>query len=224
MAERAHIDEATLLWAAAVVGRVDPVAAANGVDVDALVRVVTAADDAPDPLSTAAGVLFNLITSRPFPSSNAAIGWLAATELLARVGCRVVVSSETVVSLCDAVRDGCRTEDQVAASLRSWMVVAGTACPVCGRRVYANASGARRTSMPGSARFELTARCAFEHRVHDKLGRAIARPFEPSPESRQPVLARGACGSLLIAGPDGAGVGGQPVFVRPDDAPRRRGD
>src|SRR5690606_7765440 len=77
------------------------------------------------------------------------------------------------------------------------------ACPACGRRVYARDHLARRSVAPAGARFELTARCSYEHGSHDRAGRPIApRPTRPV-ERSEPILARGDCGSFLVAGTSG---------------------
>ena len=50
----------------------------------------------------------------------------------------------------------------------------------------------------GTSHAELTARCAFEHRAHDRHGAARATASSPSPIAPA-VLARGDCGSVALA-------------------------
>jgi hypothetical protein len=198
------MDESTLVWAAALVNDVDPAEVLAQTDVAALAAIVARADEASEPVDVAAWLLVGVVQGRPFPTGNAAVGWLAALDVLAVATCRVTVDRARVVRLCDDIRQGALGPGAVAAVLRGWVVENGIACPACGRRVYASDPAARRLVMPGTSRFELTARCAFEHRGHDRCGRLAALPA-PSPaghtvDRRLPVLARGACGSFLVAG------------------------
>jgi hypothetical protein len=195
-----HLDEATLLWAAALVDETDPAELLAQVDVTVLAGIVARADAATAPVDAAARVLVEVVRTRPFPTGNAAIGWLAAVEVLAGARCRVAAGQDRVVALCADVRSGAAGATDVVAALRSWLVEEGIACPACGRRVYADEATGPRRAMPGASRFELTARCAFEHGRHDRSGRPLAPATRRPVERRLPVIAHGACGSFLVAG------------------------
>lgn len=202
MGEHRRIDEATLLWVAAVAVDEEPTALLATVDVAGLARIVAEVEATRDPVMAAAALLVGVIGDRPFPASNAAIGWLAATNLLAEAGYRVVARPKQVAQLCRRIRAEALVADRVASALRGWLIPEGLGCPACGRRVYASDAIARRMVTPAGAPFVLTARCAFEHGAHDREG----RPVTPAPvrtwEPRQPLLARGPCGSLLVVAPD----------------------
>lgn len=215
MSEPSVLDEAGLLWAAALVEGGDPARLLATVDVTALAAVVAEADVEVDPVDAAATLLVGVIRRRPFPASNAAIGWLASVDRLAASQLRVATVPAAVVELCDSVRVGVAGPGEVAAAMRTWVVEDGIACPACGRRVYAHDALARRLLPPVGAGFELTARCAFEHGSHDWSGRPIASPTTRPVEPSQPILARGECGSYLVAGEAGS------VAVSPfcDDPP-----
>ncbi|HEX2849050.1 MAG TPA: hypothetical protein VHN98_00785 [Acidimicrobiales bacterium] len=221
MAERAAVDEATLLWAAALVEGVDPAALLErleGAALATLAGVAADVEETTEPLEAAARLLVRMVRDRPFPADNAAIGWLAAVELLAAAHWRVEVDPRSVADLCGRVRDGAIENAEVASVLGRWAVADGVACPACGRRVYVLDAAARRVLLPGVADFELRARCAFEHGHHDRSGRPIAAREERPAEAPQPVLAWGECGSFLVAG-DGASLvispcGDDPPTVR----------
>jgi hypothetical protein len=84
----------------------------------------------------------------------------------------------------------------------------GFACPACGRTVYAFVTS-RLPMLHGTSRTELTARCAFEHRSHDRRGRARPADERSDDGDIATVLARGACGSVALA------VGERTVIVSP---------
>jgi hypothetical protein len=217
---RRGVDAESLLWAAAVVDGVDPDVLSRTVDVDALTRVVDGVAAIPagdDELAVAAAVLVGVLVHRPFSSANAATGWLAATEVLARTDRRVVARPSHVLRLCDRVHAGRAGREEVEAALRGWVVVAGLGCPACGRRVYVDDLPSRRVVLPRSIPFELVSRCAFEHGAHDRDGRpAVATPASAmESDSRRPVVARGPCGSILVA------AGDESLIVAPscDDPP-----
>lgn len=200
MTDLRRIDEATLLWAAALVERIDPAELLTRVDLRALTVIVAEADACTDPVDAAAALLVGVVRDRPFHTSNAAVAWLAAVDVLAAARCRIAVDAAHVVELCDSIGSDALGPADVAAALRTWRVEDGVACPACGRRVYRLDAAARRSMMPGTARFELVARCAFEHGVHGRAGRPIDPPADRLVEPHQPVLARGECGSFLVAG------------------------
>jgi prophage maintenance system killer protein len=212
-------DEAGVLWAAALVEGVDPARLLTSVDVTALSVAVAEAAAERDPVDVAAVLLVELVRRRPFPASNAAIAWLATVDLLAASSIRLVVEPDEAVELCRAIGGGAAGRAEVAAAVRGRVVEVGLVCPVCGRRVHAGTDAldelARRLVPPGGTAFELTARCAFEHGVHDRSGRPVAAVAARAGDARQPVLARGACGSFLVAGEGGS------VAVSPycDDPP-----
>jgi hypothetical protein len=220
MTDPGWLDESRLVWVAALVQGVDPAESLSRVDVAVLVDIVAEADTVTEPVDAAAVLLVRIVRDRPFDGSNAAIGWLAAVELLAATHRRLAAPPADVVGLCESIRAGAAGSAGVAAVLRRWVDGDGDgmACPVCGRRVYVLDAAARRFVMPGTARFELTARCAFEHGSHDRSGRPTTAPAARRGEPRQPVLARGVCGSFLVAGDAGA------VVVSPfcDDPPIAR--
>lgn len=215
MSESTVLDEAACVWAAALAVGVDPVQLSATVDVAALAVVVADADVAADPVDAAARLLVGMVRRRPFPAPNASIGWLTSVDWLARRQLRVVADPPAVVELCGSIRAGSAEPAEVAAAMRAWVIADGIACPVCGRRVYARDPLARRSLAPVGGRFELTARCAFEHRTHDKSGRPMASPTTRPVEGSQPILATGECGSFLVAGEAGS------VAVSPllDDPP-----
>lgn len=194
------LDESKLVWAAALVEDVDPAELLARLDVAALARIVADADEAIGPIDAAVRLLVRVVRDRPFRTGNAAIGWLAAVEVLAEAGWRVSVHRARVVRLCGDIREGLLSDGDAAAVLRRWVVEEGMACPACGRRVYVRDAAAGWRLMPGGSRFELTARCAFEHGRHDRSGRPVVARGDDRVEPRRPVLARGACGSFLLMG------------------------
>jgi hypothetical protein len=191
MGER--LDEAGLVWAAALVTGAAPADVVDAVDVAALSALVAEVDAIHDPVRAAAHLLARVVLERPFPMANAAIGWLATVELLQERGLHTAARPRDVVELCAAIRAG---RADVAAQLRRWSTRSGFRCPACDRTVYEfSATGPR--VLHGTSRAELTARCAFEHRSHDRHGGALATS-SPSPIAPA-VLARGDCGSVAVA-------------------------
>ena len=195
-----YLDESKLVWAAALVADVDPDELLARVDVAALATIVADVDEAIGPIDAAARLLVRVVRDRPFLTGNAAIGWLAAVEVLAAAGWRVSVHRARVLRLCGDIREGVLSDADAAAVLGRWVVEDGRACPACGRRVYTRDAAAGWRLMPGGSRFELTARCAFEHGCHDRSGRSVVSPGYYRVEPRRQVLARGACGSFLVTG------------------------
>lgn len=202
MGEHGRIDEATLLWAAAITLDDEPAALLATVDVAALTQIASEVEAAVDPVVAAAALLLGVTSARPFPASNAAIGWLAAANFLGEAGYRVVARPKQVAALCRRIRSEALAPDRIASTLRAWLVEDGLGCPVCGRRVYASDAAARRLVTPAGAQFVLTARCAVEHGVHDRTGRPVERDPVRTWEPWQPLLARGPCGSLLLVAAD----------------------
>lgn len=198
--ELRDFDEASLLWVAAFVEEVDPLVVLDRVDMAELAALVAEIDAIEEPIDAAARLLVRVVRDGPFPTSNNAIGWLAAVDLLRVAQLRIDMRAPRIAALCRSIRTDELDVVEVASVLRHHVVLQGMACPACGKRVYVRDAAARRGLMPGATRFELTARCAFEHGGHDRRG----QPVEPAPErvvsSCQPVLARGACGSFLVAG------------------------
>ena len=207
-----RIDEASLVCAAALVLEVTPADVLEEVEIAGLTALVATVDAIEDAARAAAHLLERIVLDRPFPRSSAAIGWLAAVDLLRAEGQHVDARPQDVVALCAAIRAG--TAD-VVGQLRRWSTPSGFACPACGRTVYAFAT-ARTPVLHGTSRTELTARCAFEHRRHDRRGRT--RDADEPVERDRTVLARGECGSVALA------VGGRTVIVSPycDDPLIRR--
>ena len=152
-----YLDESELVWAAALVEDVDPAELLARVDVASLATIVADADEATGPIDAAARLLVRVVRDRPFLNGNAAIGWLAAVEVLAAAGWRVSVRRARVVGLCGDIREGVLGHADAASALRRWVVEDGIACPACGRRVYTRDAAAGRRLMPGGSRFELTA-------------------------------------------------------------------
>lgn len=188
------LDEATLLCTAAFVLDVDPRTVLDAVDVAELAALAAEVGAVADPVDAAAHLLVRVVRARPFPRANAAIGWLAAVDLLRAHGRFVQVRTARVVALCDEIRAG---SDAVAPVLRSWSTLAIT-CPACGRSVYA-LDHSRRRVQPGFSRYELVARCSFEHGAHDRAGRERPRPVPREHPQHVPILARGECGSFAVA-------------------------
>lgn len=149
MADPVDLDESTLVWAAALVEDVDPAELLARVDVAVLARIVADVDEATAPIDAAARLLVRVVRDRPFFTGNAAIGWLAAVEVLAAGGWRVGVHRARVVRLCGDIREGVLSDADAAAVLRRWVVEDGMACPACGRRVYVRdaATGCRLTRL-----------------------------------------------------------------------------
>jgi hypothetical protein len=109
----------------------------------------------------------------------------------------------------------------------------GRVCPACGRALRAEERDARgiRMAWVGTDRFELTARCWYEHRAHGRDGRPLPEP-PASPPSRDtrwcPVASADSAqppgsfcafvpagGLLFLAEPAGPGAGGYRVVAVP---------
>ena len=214
MSRRTAVDEARILWAAALVEGLDPAELLVTVDVGALAAVVADADTEVDAVDAAAALLVAMVRRRPFPAANAAIGWLAGVELLRESRLRIEADAGAVVALCERITAGGAALDEVRALLRAWLVEDGIPCPACGRRVYADDPGARHATRGAGGGYELRARCAVEHGGHDREGRPVSPPPARPAASRQPVLARGTCGSFLVADEAG-GVAVSPFSDEP---------
>ena len=187
------LDEAGLVCAAALVTDTAPADIVDAVDAAVLGALVAEVDAIDDPVRAAAPLLSRSVRERPFPAFNAAIGWLAAVDLLRAHGLHAAARPRDVVELCGAIRAGAA---DVAAQLRRWTTSSGFRCPACDRTVYAFSARGPRV-LHGTSRVELTARCAFEHRSHDRHG--VRRATSSSSPIAPAVLARGECGSVAIA-------------------------
>jgi hypothetical protein len=172
--ERPRLDEAALVWAAALVQDRDPAEVLAGADTTALTRIVHEVADIVDPVDAGARLLVELLQQRPFPGPASAIAWLAVVDLMRSAGHPVRATTQEVRTLCRSVRSGRRATEGAATALRRWTAPPGLPCPVCDRRVYADDPMTRSLVARHGTPYELTSRCAYEHRAHDRSGRAYA--------------------------------------------------
>lgn len=201
VAEEGHA--ATLVWVAATVVGVEPTILLTQTDLHALPAVIADCAPSADPIRDAAATLVSICRRRPFPRFNDAIAWLAAVEVVTRTGDRVRAPEHRVIDLCRSVRSGALGVDDVARELEAWRETVGLRCPACRRRVYAGREGVMGHPSLSSG-YELTARCSFEHGAHDRHGRPNPPPQRTRTPRSTPVVATGACGSMLVVDDDGA--------------------
>ncbi len=186
-----RLSETELVWLAAAAAGTTPDDLLARTDMGALARVDAEADrrdpDGDGDLHHAARLLLAVVRERPFPDdANAAAGWLAAAFVLERAGVRVRSHRRTeVVTFVAGLDERTPLVDVVVGLERiasgggrrlAWL------CPACGRELYARERRDRRAVTVGVTAYELTARCWFEHRAHDRAG----RPF-PTTVALDPV-------------------------------------
>jgi hypothetical protein len=155
-----------------------------------LVAVVAAVEGAATGLDAAALAVLEIGRRRPFGTGNAATAWLAAAHLLAGDGLRLRIGHHAATTLFAAsARLGPRevaavidahTERYLSPARRAlrWLVrptprpgPGVTWCPACGRPVVQRRHDLAAAGMwADAARLERVARCAVEHRGHDRYG------------------------------------------------------
>jgi prophage maintenance system killer protein len=167
-------DPAAIVWAAALVEERDPDDVLAGADEARLTQITAEVDAFDDPVEAAALLLVRLVQDRPFAGSASAIAWLAAVDLLRMEGLPVRATAKEVRALCRSLRSGRAAPPAAAAQLRRWTTPPGLPCPACGQRVYADDARTRALVARHATAYELTGRCAYEHRSHDRLGRTRA--------------------------------------------------
>jgi hypothetical protein len=109
------------------------------------------------------------------------VAWLTAAYVLGDAGIDVNATTRAVVAFVGGL-DGATDPSGIVVELHR--LVTGTGprtswlCPVCQRELYCRERRERRVLRVGGTAFELTNRCWFEHRAHDRRGRPFARRDE----------------------------------------------
>ncbi len=204
------LDEATFVCIAACALDVDETELLADADLAAISEVVVAVASAAPGFDQAAAVVAGCMERRPFGSSrDERVAWLAAVVLLEEQSIHLRADAAVAQRVLDAARTSRRalmSELRRAVARWPWRV-----CPVCCRRVYVDRYERGLFISPGDDPYERTARCAFEHGVHDRVGRgANGQIDEPTAKiAWAPVVATGPCGSVLVVADEGAFVFGQ---------------
>ena len=179
------IGEAELVCIAATASGGEPDRVLGTCDVAALARVVAAAEgsSAGRPFEHAATLVLALVREQPFPRrSNAAVAWLAAAVVLEAAGVRVRARADDVVAFVRGIGEGTELLD-VVVGLEALATVGARRptwrCPACKREVYAAERRAGRAIFVGVTAYELTNRCWYEHRAHDRQGNPFPVAAEP---------------------------------------------
>ena len=215
-----RLDESALVWLAAVAADRDPLVVLADADMGALARVVADVEDAGDALDRAATVAVAIVTHEPFAVANRAAAWAAAAHVAADDGHRLRLGADEVVAMLAGVARQELGPDEVRRALERSLPGRGRPtgawrCPECGRPLYADESARRAAgaAVVCSTRFELVARCSWEHGAHDRLGRPLPTGERGEPERWVPITAGGA-GRWFVALVDGNAVAFVPA---PDD-------
>lgn len=181
------IGEAELVSIAAAAAGTTATELLERTDMGALARVAAAAEVDAGTLEHAARLLLAIAQERPFPDgSNLAAAWLTAAFVLEEAGVRHRVRAADAVPFVaglderSALGDVMVTLERIVARngpRMAWF------CPVCGRELYARERREGRLINVGITAFELTNRCWYEHREHDRRG----RPFRSAAADPVPV-------------------------------------
>ena len=208
-AARARRDDVELVLLAASANDLDPHEVLASADMAALARCAAAVEAAAPGAEAASVALVEVLRRRPFAAGNRAAAALACAYLLADAGGRTV-ADDVLVELVQAVEAG---EVATATDAAAVLAEAGASgrralpwpCPACGRRLHVVDDRRGRRTLVSHDPTELRARCAQEHGVHDRSGRAVAPPERRSTERWAPVLQEpaGGAGSLLVLATDG---------------------
>jgi hypothetical protein len=228
------VDESWLLWVAAVATEQAPEAVLRDADVAAVVSVVAAVEAVADPVDRAVAVLDAVLVRRPFGPGSRAVAWLSAVMVMAEAGRTVTVGDDEGWALVAAAERGDLSQRELAARLRSASAgasrrvrVAGR-CPSCSRtlHVLAHERVGGQLVLVGSSRFELMARCWYEHRAHDRDGGTLqpapdgTAPAGTAADGWRPVVSGCSSGTFLVLVDDGvlvfvpAGPDQYAVFTR----------
>jgi hypothetical protein len=169
------IGEAELLCVAATASGIELDELLAGTDVAALARVVARTEPPTGAFEDAARLLLAVLQERPFPDdTNAATGWLAAALVLDGAGARVRGSRADIVAFVRSIDEQAELLDVVVGIERLAVASDGrrssVRCPKCSRELYARERREGRAVIVGVSAFELTNRCWYEHRAHDRRG------------------------------------------------------
>lgn len=186
MADDPALDVGTLVWAAALVEDRDPAEVLVDADVAVLDGIAREVAGIGEPVEAAAALLERLVRERPFAGAASAIAWLATVDLLRTARLPVRAAPRDVRVLCRDLRSGRAGRSDATTCLLRW--TPGIPCPACGRRVYVAADGGKAIALRQATPYELTARCAYEHRTHGRSG----RPLAPTTSWRDDLLASAA--------------------------------
>jgi hypothetical protein len=190
-----RLDEADLVHVAAFATGTRPERVLAACDMAGLASVAAALEGASGGLEGAALVVLEMGRRRPLAVGNAATAWLAAAHLLAGDGLRLRIGHLAATTVFEASAElgagdvaaviAPRTEPHRSRLRRTVRRLIGPVppagpgvvrCPACGRPLVQ-----RRHDLVAdgvwteAARLERVARCAAEHRRHDRLGVAIRR-------------------------------------------------
>ena len=193
---RHWLDEAELVHVAAVATGRHPAAVLADADVAALATVVARLEQAPSTVEAAATAVLEVGRRRPFGDASTPAAWLAAAHLLSLDGLRLhigpvgaagVLADEPplgVAEVAEVLRlHSGRRRSRLGRLLGSLFEVTwpdGPSVlpgPACGRAIVQRRNDVTTTG-PWSdmARAQRVARCAVEHRAHDRW----ARPLVPA--------------------------------------------
>lgn len=173
------LDEGWLVWVAAAATGLPPDDVLATADIGALVGVVAEVELTTAGSERAIALLRGIARRRPFATDNRAAAWLACVIVLDADGVTTVAEDADVVEIVDELVRGSLSDADALVRLTRHPVPAPRvvgSCPACGRPLHLF-DHERLGSQPvliGSSRYELVARCWFEHRVHDRSGRPFA--------------------------------------------------
>jgi hypothetical protein len=144
--------------------------------VAALARVAAVAEGLAGvtPFEEAAELALAIVRERPFDGgANGAVAWLAISVVLDAARVRVRARAADVVAFVRGLDEASSVLEVTAAIERLAAVAARRPtwrCPACHRELYAAERRAGRAIFVGVTDFELTNRCWYEHRAHDRRG------------------------------------------------------
>jgi hypothetical protein len=207
-----RLDEGWVVWVAARALHRDPGRLLAECDVAALAGVVADIDAVADngAVEQAATVLTAVARRRPFTAGNRAVAWLCAAVLLDGAGVPIALDDEAAYAAVVAAEDGSRSADQLAALLggdaRATGPTLGRSCPACGRQLHGYEGGAVGSGplLVGTSRYELVARCWYEHRAHGRDGEALVAVEAPPADPWRPVVKDAGSEAVLVLTDDGA--------------------
>ena len=168
------LDEAQLVLIASTVTGRHPQDTLTETDMSALARVTATIEACADPLDAAAAALVAIATERPFGEASRPAAWLACVLAAPKETARLAADESAVVQLVSRVSNRELGIDDVRAHLADQRGRLPWACPSCGRTLHAHRRPRQGPLFVSPAPVELMARCAVEHGVHDRRGRALA--------------------------------------------------
>lgn len=203
------LDEPRLILLAAAATRRSPEDVVAGADLRGAAAVVDDVERAPDAIRAAATALSSIARRRPFASGNAAAAWFTCAFLAPEGARRLSARRRDLVDVIVRIGEGVIDIDTLESMLHGRSdVPVPWPCPACGRALHTDSRyGGRGATWLGPSRLELTARCAVEHRAHDRHGRTLTvTPAAPHEEATRwrPALRNHVTDAIVAIGDDGA--------------------